>query len=121
MDGEEVASNSGSEHSGHDDYATFDENNENDERNARDQRESSGLETAEMSPINSPQGDGYTIFDEVPQPSGEPILRDRLHGPSGDYAMPSMTSGGFPARDTASSGLLISSVTGGGLTPAVAL
>src|SRR5208282_4012875 len=117
MDGE-VTSNSGSEHSDHDTYATFGEEDENDEQNAIGQRESLGLDTATMSPINSPHGDGYSIFDAVPPPSGEPILRDR---PGDGYSMPSATSGGFPARDTASGGLLISSVTGGGLTPAVAL
>src|SRR5208282_4141865 len=96
IDGE-VTSDSGSEHSGHDTYATFGEEDENDEQNAIGQRESSGLETATMSPINSPHGDGYSISDAVPLPSG-------------DYSMSGTTSGG-----------LKSSVLGGGLTPAAAL
>src|SRR5208282_2467932 len=121
MEADERASTSGSEHSDHEDYATFGEEDENDEQNAIGQRESSGLETATVSPINSPHGDEYTIFDAVPPPSDEPILRDRLQGLSGDYAIPSMTSGGFNPRVTANSDLLISSVIGGGLTPAVAL
>jgi len=47
MDGE-VTSDSGSEHSDHDTYATFGEEDENDEQNAISQRESSGLEMATM-------------------------------------------------------------------------
>src|SRR5208282_5114132 len=108
MDGE-VTSNSGSEHSGHDTYATFGEEDENDEQNAIGQRESSGLETATMSPINSPHGDGYSIFDAVLPPSEEPILRDR---PSDGYSIPHVTGGGFLARNAVNSGLSLSSVIG---------
>jgi len=114
---EEVTTDSDSERGDHDAYATFGADDADDGQNAIGQRESSGLETATMSPINSHRGD-HSIFDDVPLPREDPFFRDR---PSEGYSMPSAMSGGFTARDAVSSGLLIRSMTGGGVTPAVAL